>query len=102
MKQIKFRGYWIHGGSYIYGCGVKVDSTGTYIITNDLLNLEVDPDSVAQFIGYDCDDKEFYSDDIVIDHDGVECPFYILLFEYDEIGSKFINIKLKESKDETN
>ena len=91
MKQIKFRGKSKITGKIIYG-DLTHYKNGFYI--DDEAVFE---DAVAQFIGYDCDDKEIYSDDIVIDHDGAECPFYILLFEYDEIGSKFTNIKLKES-----
>lgn len=96
MRTIKFRGKSAITGEIIYGIGVKKSPDCTMMILDCLVGEEVEPDSVAQFIGYDKNGKEFYSDDKVIDEDGVEVDFEILLFEYREIGSKLIGLELKE------
>jgi len=57
MKKIKFRGKSKYSGKIIYGdlnCGQKV------VCVDD---EPVYPETVAQFIGYDKNGKEIYSDD---------------------------------------
>ena len=78
MRIIKFRGYWLHGGSFIYGCGVKVDSDATYIVADNLFEMEVEPDSVAQLVGYDTNGNEVYEGDELVDSNGTN--FFGALF----------------------
>ncbi len=69
MRPIKFRGRDLTGemrfGHYV------TDGGHPYII-EDHAWREVEPESVAQLVGYDCDDNEVYDDDTLIDQKGRE------------------------------
>ena len=60
MKVYKFRGKSLETGKYVYGDLVHVL---TAVTVDDAL---VDKDTVAQFIGYDCKDREVYDDDKLV------------------------------------
>ena len=89
MKKIKFRGIAKCNAQPVFGDLVHYKGQ---IGINDYF---VYPESVAQFIGYDCDGKEFYSDDTLIDSANIEIPVEELIIKYKEIGEHFYNFKLK-------
>ena len=72
MKTIKFRGKRVDNGDLIYG---DIAHTEIGIL---MKGFEVDPESVAQFVGYDKNGAEVYEGDTVIRYDDeeefVECP----------------------------
>lgn len=75
MKTIKFRGRVPDsdkrdGGRIVYGSLVEYDFGIYKFWINPLVdnrNYPVEPDSVAQLIGYDVDGKEVYEGDTLID-----------------------------------
>lgn len=70
--QIKFRGR-TYGGKIVFGKGVYSDEYGTHIYfrTHGGIKIaSVEPDSVAQLIGYDSNGAEVYEGDIVADQSG--------------------------------
>lgn len=77
-------------GDYAQIIPFKVEGkvTDTYLVR---------PETIAQFIGYDMDGKELYSDDTLIDLSGAEVPTEELIIRYNEIGERFYFFKLKES-----
>ena len=79
MKKIKFRGLAIEDYTgkpitekkFVYG-NVWANEDNSYVIIGEYkdkkgccYNYKVDPDSVAQFVGYDAEDKEVYEGDKV-------------------------------------
>lgn len=79
-RPIKFRGRDLVGkmrfGHYA--------TTGGYpYIIEDVVWFEVEPDSVAQFVGYDCNGREVYEGDIIIDSDGNELPAMLFAIQFD-------------------
>lgn len=99
MTKIKFRGKSLRTGEYHYGyyseCPVGNGRTATYITGKNLDTWVVDPDSVAQFVGYDQDGEEIYSDDKVINVHGATVPFSAVMISFSDIGGSFKNLKLK-------
>lgn len=69
MRQIKFRGYFPSSKVAYYGDLIHVGGR-TFITQGDNGRVEVDPDSVAQFVGLDSNGREVYEGDITINRDG--------------------------------
>ena len=95
--KIKFRGKDVKSKKYVYGFFLNcVDDS--VIVDNEGLKT-VYPESVAQFVGYDADGKEIYSDDTVVNVHGAEYPFVTdERFAYEDIGKKFSHLKLKGAR----
>lgn len=87
MRPIKFRGRRTDNGELVYGNGIYQDLpvtekelgfvSRTYIIGTEFplvakLWHPVDPDSVAQLVGYDANGKEIYEGDTVVSEYGDE------------------------------
>lgn len=79
MKKIpiKFRGIEdIKDGKYVYGdyvtratgCAIRVKTSANLFNLHEY-EVAVKPETVAQLIGYDVDDKEIYEGDTVFDAD---------------------------------
>ena len=99
MRPIKFRGRNIKTGKIHYGFYSEYPVGGgrieTCIIDKYMDGWEVEPESVAQLVGYDADGKEIYSDDKVIDSSGKELFFKDVSIKFSEIGGKFDDLTLK-------
>ena len=79
MRPIKFRGKDIDSGEVVYG-NLIYDAKGTTYITRikmtDSPCNRVDPESVAQFVGYDKHGREVYEGDILqMDWNGVHYEY---------------------------
>ena len=100
MKKIKFRGLG-HNEKYYFGELVVVNGSTPYINTRPGFTsslgeyVAVLENSVAQFVGYDKNGKEIYSDDTVVNAYGAEIPFSAVQISYEDIGKKFTNLRLK-------
>lgn len=79
MRQIKFRGKVLDtsldAGRIVYGSFVEYaekfqGSTHWIIPLNDDRGYPVEPESVAQFVGFDVDGKEVYDGDTVTNEQG--------------------------------
>lgn len=106
IRPIKFRGTVISRKAAV---GREADIgdivTGSLIIEDDgftqsywirhkkkdyaAIDYPVDPDSVAQLVGYDKDGNEVYEGDIIIDENDEEMPAMLLAIQF--------NGKLKEA-----
>lgn len=70
MKKIKFRGKEIKSNKYVYGFFIRcIDDC--VILTAEGLKT-VYPESVAQLVELDADNKEVYEGDILVDAEGHE------------------------------
>ena len=74
MRPIKFRGRDVHTGEVIYGA-LRIIGINPHIYKEahcyyEEELIEVDPDSVAQLVGYDANGKEVYEGDTVVDRKG--------------------------------
>ena len=101
MKKIKFRGKRLDNGELIYGDILHYGKYETCIRSylfpdkNSFSTLPVYSDSVAQFVGYDQDGEEIYSDDEVINVRGTVMPFSLVMISFSELGGSFKNLKVK-------
>ena len=78
LESIKFRGKKLNG-QYIYGWfAMKFNDNGDYVpviiwdAENPAYYSEVEPNSVAQLIGYDSNGKEVYEGDKLVSAAGIE------------------------------
>lgn len=75
MRPIKFRGKNIQTGKTHYGfyseCTLSGGRIETCIMDSQYHGWEVEPESVAQLVGYDADGNEVYEGDQLIRLDGV-------------------------------
>lgn len=127
MREIKFRGRSIDGDETVYGSILSLPNCNPYIISstyfssqdtdpkhfaiiNDwkgdypikaaVLIHQVKPDSVAQLIGYDHNNKEVYEDDELIDvEDRIVVNANVALQMWD-LGDKFVNYILEVKPDD--
>lgn len=65
MRQIKFRGHFPGDTKYFYGDLIQRD--GYVYIRQGNGTVQVDPDSVAQFVGRDTTGREVYEGDVLLD-----------------------------------
>lgn len=65
MREIKFRGQRVDNGEFVFG---DVAHTEVGILMDG--GFEVDPDSIAQFVGCDLDGAEVYEGDEVVAKNG--------------------------------
>ena len=109
MRQIKFRGLAISEiegkknfkPRLVYG-SVRTTENGDYACISTFKNergatftYNIEPESVAMFVGYDKNGKEIYSDDTVVNVYGAEIPFVAVMISYEDIGKKFTDLRLK-------
>ncbi len=64
-RPIKFRGKRSDNGEFVYGSDLA-QYDGYVLISNGAPRIYVDPDSIAQLVGYDKDGNEVYEGDTVI------------------------------------
>lgn len=71
MREIKFRGHALHDScgqkvdKFVFGDLCQSDGRITILDWDDGDNYEVEPETVAQLVGYDANDKEVYEGDTV-------------------------------------
>ena len=65
MRPIKFRGRDINTGKFV---SAEINDEYLTFITDDV-HL-VDADSIAQLVGYDCDGREVYEGDFLVNDNG--------------------------------
>ena len=119
MKKIKFRGLAIEDYTgkpitekkFVYG-NVWANEDNSYVITGEYkdkkgccYNYKVDPDSIAQLIGYDKNGDEFYSDDKISYRirdltDVTKVLSVGNFFNVSEIGGKFDYVELLKERGE--
>ncbi len=67
-RPIKFRGKRVNNGEFVFGDLMHMTGNRIGIIFDKrVAAVEVDPDSVAQLVGYDHDGREVYEDDMLVD-----------------------------------
>lgn len=69
MREIKFRGHALHDScgqkvdKFVFGDLCQSDGRITILDWDDGDNYEVEPETVAQLVGYDTNGKEIYEGD---------------------------------------
>lgn len=119
MKKIKFRGLAIQDYTgkpitekkFVYG-NVWANEDNSYVIIGEYKDAKgmsnyyvVDPDSVAQFVGYDADGNEVYEGDICHCEELGDCFIVLLGYSvpgYLPLNSKEIEWHLKEREKNDN
>ena len=114
IKKIKFRGKSIETGEYVYSNSIKIDDEeqGRMIavwLRDEFYNwLDVEPNSVVQLIGYDCNGNEVYDDDRLTDECGNK-PYPKIFIDLEtecsgseiyDFGDKFIGWALYDGYEE--
>ena len=94
-RPIKFRGRNIDTGEVVFG-DLRIIGIRPHIFKEaqcyyDEELIEVDEDSVAQLVGYDCDGREVYEGDTIVLQNGAE--YVAKLF-----GNITSPVKLKEAQ----
>ena len=91
MKTIKFRAQALAGNIVI---GSLIVYRECPAIKNFYAEYEVLPNTIAQFVGYDKNDNDIYTDDYVTDDFGE--TFRVEKYaRFEEIGTKFKDWELK-------
>lgn len=78
MRKIKFRGRSVKTKQFVYGfyCKRGIDGLHKILTFNKgfqgFIPVVVDPDTVAQLVGYDKNGKEVYEGDTVVGEDGMQ------------------------------
>ena len=108
MQTIKFRGVSTETGKVIYSKSIKFEEDGKgrkfYWLMDEFGNwLEVDTESVRQFVGYDMNGEEIYIGDVLQTFNGVkERPPVKMCFGISNlafpIGHKLCDHKVKEDR----
>ena len=101
IKPIKFRGKEIDSKKYHVGYP-EFDDDFVFIAPErkgrSRIMYIVEPDSISQFVGYDCNGEEIYSDDLILDEvfPGAVPQKYIAgdRVSVNSIGEKFDYFKL--------
>ena len=96
-RPIKFRGVSLDTGEFIYG-DLRIIGIRPHIFKEaqcyyDEELIEIHPDTVAQLVGYDCDDNEVYEGDILLDE--LEQEYTAEIYDRPE---KIHALKLKEAQ----
>lgn len=74
MQKYKFRGKEIKTGKFVYGDLVNSHSGKTLINERTTVAAKyVDPETVAQLVGYDRNGAEIYEGDLIRSHFGSSC-----------------------------
>ena len=85
-RPIKFRGR-TKSGEFVYGDLIHMtDNRIGIIFDKRVAAVEVDPDSVAQLVGFDSDGREVYEGDIIVDD----------IAEY--VAHLFANVRISDCK----
>lgn len=87
MKQIKFRGKTLNSTAYF---GDLIHRFGFPAVGLSGNFHEVQPDTVAQLVGYDREENEIYDNDILINSTGKKVTMNFLVELVDEDGNKEI------------
>lgn len=105
MRPIKFRGKRIDNGKFVFGdlqTYFRTDGkTKSFVIRTwerlddwvavapdksvtvaEYYERPIDPDSVAQLVGYDADGREVYEGDIIVDDNGNETPAMLFALQF--------------------
>lgn len=77
-RIIKFRGRWVDDGEYVFGEFGQGATSGEPVIyfydkdAQQWVGATIYPDTVAQLVGYDKNEKEVYEGDTIVRDDGSE------------------------------
>ena len=92
MRTIKFRGTTTKNKT-VYGFLVQLRGQTTFKILDKTMDLwRVRTDTIAQLVGYDCDGREVYEGDILVDE--LEQEYIAEIYDRPE---KIARLKIKEA-----